>query len=197
MARIYKTKEEGFDKTNHQYDEYFKNLVYSGVLIVGRNGKIYNNRTKKYIAKCNDSKRYCVIGFSENKKTSFILAHRLVWIIFVGPTGNKIINHKNGIKNDNRLENLELLTESENQKHAFATGLNIVSESSRQASRKRMIENNPIKIKSGLTEEDVRNIRKSLTPYKRGADLKISIKYGVSRELISAIRRFKIYKWIV
>jgi hypothetical protein len=35
-----------------------------------------------------------------------------------------VINHKNGIKNDNNLENLECITIKENVKHAFDTGLN-------------------------------------------------------------------------
>jgi hypothetical protein len=48
------------------------------------------------------------------------LAHRLVWEAFNGPIPEEVeINHKNGIRSDNRLENLELLTRSENMKHKF------------------------------------------------------------------------------
>lgn len=47
-------------------------------------------------------------------------AHRLVWRHFKGsiPVG-LTINHKNGIKDDNRLENLELATYHEQQIHAL------------------------------------------------------------------------------
>lgn len=52
------------------------------------------------------------------------LAHRLVWQWFNGdiPAG-KTINHKNGIKNDNRLSNLEVASYSEQQRHAYRIGL--------------------------------------------------------------------------
>ena len=47
------------------------------------------------------------------------LAHRLVWRHFRGeiPDG-MVVNHRNGLKEDNRPENLEILTPSENAKHA-------------------------------------------------------------------------------
>ncbi len=48
--------------------------------------------------------------------------HRLILYTFIGPSELEC-NHKNGIKTDNRIENLEYCTASENQKHAFRTGL--------------------------------------------------------------------------
>jgi hypothetical protein len=62
--------------------------------------------------------RLCVGG--EQKQSS---VHRLVALAFHGDGGDLIVNHIDGIKGNNRPENLEWVTYSENMVHALETGL--------------------------------------------------------------------------
>ena len=67
---------------------------------------------------------YLAVNLSKNNKKKTITIHSLVMIVFKGKKkGGYEVNHKNGIKTDNRLFNLEYCTRSENIKHAYDTGL--------------------------------------------------------------------------
>jgi hypothetical protein len=52
------------------------------------------------------------------------MIHRVIWEAVHGPIPDHLtVNHINGVKTDNRIANLELLTQMENNRHAIRTGL--------------------------------------------------------------------------
>ncbi len=65
-----------------------------------------------------------VIGVTIKGRKTTVGVHRLVAMEYCdGYSDGMQVNHKNGIKNDNRAENLEWVTPIQNMKHAFSTGL--------------------------------------------------------------------------
>jgi len=67
---------------------------------------------------------YLVVSTLQNGKRPKVFVHRLIAMCFVhGYQPHLTVNHINGIKTDNRPENLEWVTLAQNTKHEWATGL--------------------------------------------------------------------------
>lgn len=109
-------------------DKIWKPVVgYEGLYEVSDLGSVKSLRKKKlFIPQI--SFGYHRITLMRNGVPKNYLIHRLMWEAFVHPIPEgMVINHLNGIKNDNRLDNLECVTPAENNIHALKTGLRIPS----------------------------------------------------------------------
>lgn len=91
---------------------------------VSSEGRVKND-SSNFILKLGKHKRGYIHWISKiNGQKRNIKVHRLVAESFLpNPLGLSEINHINGIKSDNRVENLEWCTHSRNVKHSFALGL--------------------------------------------------------------------------
>lgn len=91
---------------------------------VYKDGRIINKKTGQEVGRPKNEYSYGGIGIRIDGKVVYINTHRVIWLVHKGfvPIGYTI-NHKNGVKGQPRLTNLELLTSGENQKHAIELGL--------------------------------------------------------------------------
>ena len=110
------------------------------------------------------------------------MVHRLVAEAFIGPPPGEgyTVNHRDGVKAHNAADNLEWLTQGDNQRHAYETGLKGRGE--RHGNAK-------------LTEEQVREIRRR---FDAGGVTQTALagQYGVSQPLIGGIVRRKTWTHI-
>ena len=102
---------------------------YENKYEVSNKGKIRKIKTKRELKGHISTKGYRRVSLSKNNQNINRTVHRLIIQSFIGDVPNKVVNHINGIKTDNRLENLEWVTISENTRHSFDNELQIQKKS--------------------------------------------------------------------
>lgn len=79
------------------------------------NGNVYNKSKKKFCKKYLNNRGYEMVSLKKNGIYKTYFVHRLLVEYFISPIDKNLeVNHINGIKTDNRIENLEIVTRSEN-----------------------------------------------------------------------------------
>lgn len=127
------SKESAIEAQRQEVEEIFLPVVgYEGLYEVSNLGRIKTLIPckrwdgKKYLNPqlCKSNGYYKIILW-KNKKLKTHYLHKVVILAFLENTKNlPIVNHKNGIKTDNNINNLEWATYSDNINHAYANKLN-------------------------------------------------------------------------
>lgn len=123
----------------------------------------------KWLSLSLSTKGYAKVSLGRGK---YHRVHRLVASVYIpNPSNLPHINHKNGVKTDNRVENLEWVTNQENVTHAIKSGL----------------WGSKVGFKTILTDEDVAEIRDLHSQGWSTAEL--VCRFGISRSWIKSIKR--------
>lgn len=101
--------------------EEFKDIPwYEGKYQASNLGFIKSLLNKKILSAYQHSNKYLTVQLCYDWQIKRHLVHRLVALTFlINTEERKTVNHKNWIRDDNRLENLEWNTYSENLKHKY------------------------------------------------------------------------------
>jgi hypothetical protein len=105
---------------------------YEGLYAITTCGKVWSYRSNKFLKDSLDTldnKGYCFVSLSKKGIAKNYKIHRLVAQAYINNPENKPqVNHKNGVKTDNYISNLEWNTQSENIQHSYDTGLRSFSD---------------------------------------------------------------------
>lgn len=155
---------------------------YEGLYTIDEKGNVFSIRNNKNIKHIKLKSGYVYVHLCKNGTGQLVRLHRLVAQHFIpNPNGYKQVNHKNGIKTDNEVSNLEWCNGFYNMQHAIKTGLFVTSGESNPSAK--------------LTKEQVEAIR---TEYVRNSKTHgttaLAKKYNVSNVMIGKIVRNECWK---
>ena len=162
-------------------DKLFMKLYKLGLFKVNKSGKITYLPTSFIFTKIGSS-GYIPISVKHEGKKKAIQAHRFVWLVYKGkiPYG-KVINHLDGLKDNNKLSNLECASYSRNNKHSYE-----LNPSTREKISISAIQTN--KHKRKLTNKQVIFIRNSTLGY-----FTLAKKFKVGKSTIRKIVKYTTY----
>ena len=154
--------------------------IYDRNYIVYPSGNIYNLHGHLMVGAVGKDGYYHLVVNGKNRDK-----HRIIAETFIENVNDyEQVNHKNGIKTDNRIENLEWCTRSQNLIHAYDSGLEKPKRGEDNGNHK-------------LTTENIKYIRKKYKKSDReyGATA-LGRKYGVDKTVISDIANYKTWRHV-
>lgn len=135
-------------------------------------GRFLHKQPERLLKLKTDKYGYKIASLCRDNTIKWVGIHRLIAMAFIKNNENKeYVNHINGIKSDNRLENLEWCTSSENAIHSVKMGFTIPA-------------NGEINGMSKLKEWQVRKIYSSSK-----SDAQLSKEFSIARSHIYRIRK--------
>ena len=141
----------------------------------------YGTGTARKMAPAVTKDGYLRTSISEGGKAKPILAHRLIALAFLGPCPDGYtVNHKNGIKTDNRPDNLEYVTLSDNVRHAHANN---------------MMPRGMQRSRAKLDDDKVRDIRRRYAEGSAGMR-PLAREYGVHSSVINCVVQRRTWKHV-
>lgn len=142
-------------------------------------------KNKTILKNGKSKKNYAQISLSENGKKTCKKIHRLVAQAFIpNPENKPEINHKDGVKANNHVDNLEWCTNQENIDHAIKNGL-----------RGGLFVSGSKHFKALFCEEEVLEIRDKYKNFEY-SQKELAERYRVSKSAISSIIHRRSWKHI-
>ena len=131
---LYMSKKTLEDKIVEQYikDQESRKEIWKDIFIDGKKthymvssyGRVLNINSGNITEGYPDKDGYLMIHIKTAIKNKHIAVHRLVALMFIeNPENKEHVNHIDGIKTNNHVENLEWVTPKENIAHSIANGL--------------------------------------------------------------------------
>lgn len=118
-------------------EEIWKDIPECSTYQASTFGRIRNKETGKVLKPCISERGYEMLHLRYDSKSHTRYVHKLVAETFLpNPENKPEVNHEDGVKTNNRVDNLSWVTHSENNLHAYRVGLKTPSDKVREHARK-------------------------------------------------------------